>query len=85
MVTEPDSADASSWCTDIITVKNILSSVKTHQKTALEFLDIVNRFFPSMDIADEVFEPMPDAADLLDQIYTQFTGTGDDSQLFWQT
>ncbi|OBT81143.1 hypothetical protein VE02_10106 [Pseudogymnoascus sp. 03VT05] len=84
MLTVPESPDAVAWTADIETTKRLLSSVVTHQTLARKFLDIVNRFWPSMDdVAPGEFMD-GQQSELLNQIYTQFTMDSSEPQFLWQ-
>ncbi|OBT39438.1 hypothetical protein VE00_09818 [Pseudogymnoascus sp. WSF 3629] len=84
MLTVPESPDAVLWTADIETTKRLLSSVVTHQELARKFLDIVNRFWPSMDAVAPGEFMDGQQSELLNQIYTQFTMDSSEPQFLWQ-
>lgn len=84
MLTVPESPDAVLWTADIETTKRLLGSVVTHQELARKFLDIVNRFWPSMDAVAPGEYMDGQQSELLNQIYTQFTMDSSEPQFLWQ-
>ncbi|OBT70469.1 hypothetical protein VE03_00270 [Pseudogymnoascus sp. 23342-1-I1] len=84
MLTVPESPDAVLWTADIETTKRILGSVVTHQELARKFLDIVNRFWPSMDAVAPGEFMDGQQSELLNQIYTQLTTDSSEPQFLWQ-
>lgn len=96
MLADPDSPNAAEWFSDVETTKGVLESVGSRDPLARKFLDVVNRFCPSMETfaGSEMSNGAEDRSgimgqeQLLNQIHTQLQGTHaadgpGNSQVLW--